>query len=295
MNYPTFYRILFGISSGILSDILPSIYSVMLFGIFSDMYSGILSGILSDIYFGILSGINFGILSNVLSVTISGTWAGILTDILFDILCGILSGILPAILSGILPGILSEMYSDILCAILFDMFSDNLFAILSGILFDIISDILIFVPGNLSDINSHILFGISNLAAIFLVSTLTCYLTFFLACVRVRVCPNRSGARPRVRVHAWAELKLPRRFGPAHVQASGASLLHFPLGAHSDHEQRRKEGRREKELEGKRVAPLLKTRDLHLAGGKKIKQIAVPEQESNIAPQNAQFSGLTAV
>ena len=29
--------------------------------------------------------------------------------------------------------------------------------------------------------------------------------------------------------------------------------------------------------------------------GKQIKQIAVPEQESNITPQNAQFSGLTAV
>ena len=62
------------------------------------------------------------------------------------------------------------MYSDILCAILFDMFSDNLFVILSGILFGIFSDILIFAPGNLSDINSHILFGIqsgSNLAGIY--------------------------------------------------------------------------------------------------------------------------------
>jgi hypothetical protein len=38
-----------------------------------------------------------------------------------------------------------------------------------------------------------------------------------VACVQVRVCPNRSGARPRVRFHAWAELELPRGFGPAHV------------------------------------------------------------------------------
>ena len=117
--------------------------------------------------------------------------------------------------------------------IIYIYISDILSDILSGIYSDILSHI---VSGIYSDILSDILSGIYSdilsriLSGVFF--AMAFYLEFSLACVRAQTCPTASGPGDVL-------------FGSRHTHSIRSS-------------QRRREGR---------VAPLLKSRDPHLAGG----------------------------
>ena len=120
---------LYGIPSGMSSDI-PS-------GISSDILSGISSDILSVISSDILSVISSDILSGISSVILSGILSDILSGISSYILSGILSGVSSDILSGISSDILSAISSDILSGISSDILSGISSDILFGIAFGI--------------------------------------------------------------------------------------------------------------------------------------------------------------
>ena len=146
----------------------------------SEPYLTHCSAIVSGISFGSIYGLYIYIYMHcpILSDILSSTYSEILSDILSGIHPDILSDILSRIYSHILCGILSGIYCDILSGIYFDILSD----ILSGILFNICSDILpcIFFWC----FTGHIFYA-------------GFYLTFSLACVRVKAWPIRSWGEDR--------------------------------------------------------------------------------------------------
>ena len=99
----------------------------------------------------------------------------------------------------------------------------------------------------------HSIWHLASSPTFYLVSTLASILTFYLAYVRVHACPTASGARENARVQrAPTQQDLSMSFW--HVLSSGS------IGAHS-HNQLAEGGGGEGG-----VAPLLKSRDPHLAG-----------------------------
>ena len=141
--------------------------------------------------------------------------------------------------------LMSNIYSDILSAISPGILPGFLFGIFSGILSGMLSVIL-------SDIYSDILSGIS---------TLTSCLTFYLACVRVRVSPDWSGARRRGPDWCGARDEL---LAIAVSWAPGPLIPTVTMSWQRSRRERRREKRR---MSCTRV----KSRDPHLAGeyGKK--------------------------